>query len=223
MSSVVIVFDLGQTCPDDLYRRTVYTVNRNPVIERIVTTASPIDLVTVADVCDVDDFMEERPLFPVTRSRFRLLEVSDESLRLCLENLLSCPCLGLCPGVRVSGAGHSRENGDPGQSSNDTARPHRPFIRIRKTLVEVRSFFDIANSIIAPYCSLAPCGYLPPCALESSGTARHAPTESPTQDPPDAALWMRYKAAARFSRTMPSGKDSCGAGKTASGFLWRGE
>ena len=46
----------------------IYTVNRNPVIERIVPTASPIDLATIADVCDVDDFMEERPLFPATRS-----------------------------------------------------------------------------------------------------------------------------------------------------------
>jgi len=68
MSSVVIVLDLGQTCRDDLYRRTVNTVNRNPVIERIVTTVSPIDIATIADVCDVDDSMEERPLFPATRS-----------------------------------------------------------------------------------------------------------------------------------------------------------
>jgi hypothetical protein len=68
MSSVAIVFDLGQTCHDDHCRRTVYTVNRNPVIERIVTTASPIDLATIADVCDVDDFIDERPLFPATRS-----------------------------------------------------------------------------------------------------------------------------------------------------------
>ena len=67
-SSVAIVFDLGQTCHDDHYQRTVYTVNRNPVIERIVPTASPIDLATIADVCDVDDSMEERPLFPATRS-----------------------------------------------------------------------------------------------------------------------------------------------------------
>ena len=36
MSSVVIVFDLGQTCHDESFVRTVYTVNRNPVIERIV-------------------------------------------------------------------------------------------------------------------------------------------------------------------------------------------
>ena len=68
MSSVVIVFDLGQTCHDESFARTVYTVNRNPVIERIVPTASPIDLATIADVCDVDDLMEERPLFPATRS-----------------------------------------------------------------------------------------------------------------------------------------------------------
>ncbi len=71
-SSVAIVFDLGQTCQDESYRRTVNAVNRNPVIERIVTTVSPIDIATIADVCDVDDFMEERPLFPATRSRFRL-------------------------------------------------------------------------------------------------------------------------------------------------------
>jgi len=57
----------------------IYTVNRNPVIERTVPTASPIDLATIADVCDVDDFMEERPLFPATRSRFRLLALSDNS------------------------------------------------------------------------------------------------------------------------------------------------
>jgi hypothetical protein len=145
MSSVATVLDLGQTCHDESFVRTVNTANRNPVIERIVTTASPIDLATVADVCDVDDFMEERPLFPATRSRFRLLEVSDESLRLRRKNLLSRPYLGLCPGVRVSGTGHSRENGCPGQSSNDTARPHRPFIHHRKTLVEVRLFFDIVN------------------------------------------------------------------------------
>jgi hypothetical protein len=44
MSSVVIVSDLGNTCPDDHYRRTVNAVNRNPVVERIVTTASPIDI-----------------------------------------------------------------------------------------------------------------------------------------------------------------------------------
>jgi hypothetical protein len=68
MSSVVIVFDLGQTCHDESFVRTVYTVNRNPVIERIVPTASPIDLATIADICDVDDSMEERPLFPATRS-----------------------------------------------------------------------------------------------------------------------------------------------------------
>ena len=71
-SSVAIVFDLGQTCPDESFVRTVYTVNWNPVIERIVTTASPIDIATIADVCDVDVSMEERPLFPATRSRFRL-------------------------------------------------------------------------------------------------------------------------------------------------------
>ncbi len=73
MSSVVIVSDLGQTCLDENYERTVNTVNRNPVIERIVTTASPIGIATIADVCDVGDSMEERPLFPATRSRFRLL------------------------------------------------------------------------------------------------------------------------------------------------------
>ncbi len=50
--------------------RWINTADRNPVIERIVTTASPIDIATIADVCDVDDFMEERPLFPVTRSAF---------------------------------------------------------------------------------------------------------------------------------------------------------
>ncbi len=72
-SSVAIVFDLGQTCQDESYRRTVNAVNRNPVIERIVTTVSPIDIATIADVCDVDDFMEERPLFPATRSRFRVV------------------------------------------------------------------------------------------------------------------------------------------------------
>ena len=71
-SSVVIVFDLGNTCRDESFVRTVNAVNRNPVIERIVTTVSPIDIATIADVCDVDDFMEERPLFPATRSRFRL-------------------------------------------------------------------------------------------------------------------------------------------------------
>jgi hypothetical protein len=81
MSSVAIVFDLGQTCHDDHHRRTVNTVDRNPVLERIVTTASPIGIAAIADACDVDDSMEERPLFPVTRSRFRLLEVSDESHR----------------------------------------------------------------------------------------------------------------------------------------------
>ena len=58
----------------------IYTVNRNPVIERTVTSASPIDLATIADVCDVDVSMEERPLFPATRLRFRLLGVSDESV-----------------------------------------------------------------------------------------------------------------------------------------------
>ena len=68
MSSVAIVFDLGQTCHDERFARTVNTVNRNLVVERIVPTASPIDLATVADVCDVDDSMEERPLFPATRS-----------------------------------------------------------------------------------------------------------------------------------------------------------
>jgi hypothetical protein len=67
----VIVFDLGQTCPDESFARTVNAVNWNPVIERIVTTASPIDIATIADVCDVDVSMEERPLFPATRSRFR--------------------------------------------------------------------------------------------------------------------------------------------------------
>ena len=73
MSSVVIVFDLDQTCHDESFARTVCTVNRNPVIERIVTTASPIDLATIADVCDVDDSMEERPLFPAIRSVFPTL------------------------------------------------------------------------------------------------------------------------------------------------------
>jgi hypothetical protein len=76
----VIVFDLGQTCQDESFARTVNAVNRNPVIERIVTTASPIDLATIADVCDVGVSMEERPLFPATRSCFRLLGVSDESV-----------------------------------------------------------------------------------------------------------------------------------------------
>ena len=153
MSSVAIVFDLGQTCHDERYRRTVNTVNRNPVIERIVTTASPIDLATIADVCDVDDSMEERPLFPATRSRFRLFTRKGSS-RMSRSDCvwrISCPVRALrliAPGVRVSGAGHSRENGDPGQSLKDTARPHRPFIRHRKTQVEVRLFFDIANCII---------------------------------------------------------------------------
>ena len=72
-SSVVIVFDLGNTCRDESFVRTVNAVNRNPVIERIVTTVSPIDIATIADVCDVDDFMEERPLFPATRSAFPTL------------------------------------------------------------------------------------------------------------------------------------------------------
>jgi hypothetical protein len=105
-----------QTCHDDRYRRTVNTVNRNPVIERIVPTASPIDLATIADVCDVDDSMEERPLFPATRSCFRLLAVSDESLRLCRKNLLSRPRLG-CTGFvrsRLPQACHSSESGNPG-------------------------------------------------------------------------------------------------------------
>ena len=52
-------------------RAMIYTANRNPVIERIVTTASPIGIATIADVCDAGDSMEERPLFPATRSRFR--------------------------------------------------------------------------------------------------------------------------------------------------------
>ena len=73
MSSVAIVFDLSQTCQDESFARTVYTVDRNPVIERIVTTASPIDIATIADVCDVDVSMEERPLFPATRSAFPTL------------------------------------------------------------------------------------------------------------------------------------------------------
>jgi hypothetical protein len=134
----------------------IYTVNRNPVIERIVTTASPIDLATIADVCDVDDFMEERPLFPAIRSRFRLLRVLDESLRLCQENLLSRPCLGLLPRSACQrrrpfprkSLDPALTDGCPGQSSNDTARSHRPFIHHRKTQVEVRLFFDIANSIV---------------------------------------------------------------------------
>ena len=67
MSSVAIVFDLSQTCQDESFARTVNAVNRNPGIERIVTTASPIDIATIADVCDVDVSMEERPLFPATR------------------------------------------------------------------------------------------------------------------------------------------------------------
>ena len=67
------VSDLANPCHDERFARTVYTVNRNPVIERTVTTASPIDLATIADVCDVGDFMEERPLFPATRSVFPTL------------------------------------------------------------------------------------------------------------------------------------------------------
>ena len=87
MSSVAIVFDLDQTCHDDLHRRTVYTVNRNPVIERIVPTASPIDLATIADVCDVDDSMEERPLFPATRSGS--LAIVTDDLILSLSHVFS--------------------------------------------------------------------------------------------------------------------------------------
>jgi hypothetical protein len=87
MSSVALVFDLDQTCHDDHYRRTVNAVNRNPVIERIVTTASPIDLATVADVCDVDDFMEERPLFPATRSGS--LAILTDDLILSLSHVFS--------------------------------------------------------------------------------------------------------------------------------------
>ena len=101
-SSVAIVFDLGQTCQGGRFARTVNTVSQNPVIERIVTTVSPIDIATLADVCDVGDSMEERPLFPATRSVFPrgtpparvALLLPDESLKLCLEDLLSCPCLG---------------------------------------------------------------------------------------------------------------------------------
>jgi hypothetical protein len=94
MSSVAIVFDLGNTCPDESFARTVYTVSPNPVIERIVTTASPIDLATIADVCDVGDSMEERPLFPVTRSRFRLPWKSRMSRSDCVWRI-SCPVRAL--------------------------------------------------------------------------------------------------------------------------------
>ena len=60
-------------CGGSVRAHTIHIVNRDPVIERIVTTASPIDIATVADACDVDDSMEERPLFPVTRSAFPTL------------------------------------------------------------------------------------------------------------------------------------------------------
>ena len=137
----------------------IYTVNRNPVIERIVTTASPIDLATIADVCDVDDFMEERPLFPAIRSRFRLLRVLDESLRLCQENLLSRPCLGLLPRSACQrrrpfprkSLDPALTDGCPGQSSNDTARPHRPFIRHRKRRSRFACSLTSRIALFAPY------------------------------------------------------------------------
>ena len=61
------VSGLANPCQDERFARTVNTVNRNPLIERIVPTASPTDLATVADVCDVDDSMEERPLGTVAK------------------------------------------------------------------------------------------------------------------------------------------------------------
>jgi hypothetical protein len=67
-SRVENVSDLANPCQDERFARTVNAADRNPVIERIVTTVSPIDLATIADVCDVGDSMEERPLFPATRS-----------------------------------------------------------------------------------------------------------------------------------------------------------
>ena len=72
MSGVANVSDLGQTCQDERYERTVHAADRNPVIERIVPTANPINLATIANVCEVGDSMEERPLFPATVLRFRL-------------------------------------------------------------------------------------------------------------------------------------------------------
>jgi hypothetical protein len=60
--------------------RMINAVNRNPVIERIVPTASPINFANNANACEVDDSMEKRSLFPVTRSRFRLLAVSDDRI-----------------------------------------------------------------------------------------------------------------------------------------------
>jgi hypothetical protein len=90
-SFVAIICDLGQTCPDENYRRTVHAANRNPVVESTVTSANPISFATIANVCEVGDSMEELPLFPATVPRFRLMGASDESLRLSLEDLLSCP------------------------------------------------------------------------------------------------------------------------------------
>ncbi len=48
--------------------RTVHTVGGNPVIERIATTANPINFATRANNCEVGGSMEERPLIPATRS-----------------------------------------------------------------------------------------------------------------------------------------------------------
>jgi hypothetical protein len=71
MSAAAIFRDLGKSCPEENCRRTVHAVNRNPnVIERVATTANPINFATIADVCEVGDSMEERPLFTATVLRF---------------------------------------------------------------------------------------------------------------------------------------------------------
>jgi len=71
MSGVANVSDLGQTCLDERSTRTVNAANRNPVVERIMPPANPINFATNANAGEVGDSMEERPLFPATVRRFR--------------------------------------------------------------------------------------------------------------------------------------------------------
>ncbi|GEM_PF-5473586 len=131
---------------------------------------------------EVGDSMEERPLFPVTRSRFRLRGVSDESFKLCRENLLSCPLPASVRRVcqRRRPFPRKRRPWTIFERHSETAQAVHPSIEAQ---VEVRSFFDIlyfvahctiCRRVIIPclhfgYRSVSPCVVRLPAFANDAG------------------------------------------------------
>ena len=118
-----------------------------------MTTASPIDIATIADVCDVGDSMEERPLFPQPVPA--LCDLTDDlilslSYVFALWGQLRSPVhvpswlvILAQAGIQACYIGASRPSKhDREPKVKQTNHP------LWEAPVEVRKFFDIANTII---------------------------------------------------------------------------